>query len=80
MSEFTDLAREQRLWIIGARIHELEGRTSSFTSPELDKLARLEEIMWKIIERREFTDQEWNDFCLGEKMHKYLKTLKDYRE
>lgn len=72
---FHKLSRSDRLFLLGARIHELETRTPG--SIETEKLHRTLEIFWRIIEEpfSSELDTAWVEYCEADKMKKYLKLL-----
>lgn len=61
--------------MLGARLHELETRTPGVI--DSDKWQRTDDMFWKTIEEQPSADldREWAEFCLGDKMWKYLKFI-----
>lgn len=73
--DFASIARDGRLAMLGARLHELETRSPGAIEP--DKWQRTNQMFWEIIESPPSPelDARWVSFCYGDKMWKYLKFI-----
>jgi hypothetical protein len=74
----SNLPRSGKLWVIGARMNDLETRLGPGEIDKQDMHHELSDLLWKVIEGA-CSDEEWAAFCAGEpKLSKYVQTWRDY--